>query len=426
MKTHIRLCCIACMIPVISNAQGRDQRISDLERKLVEARSTVAALLSTIDSLSTEVRALRQPDLKSTLIAETTPMAASPPPETSERYRQQILRPDLGHDERQSELSPRPELFIQSRFQALPISGTDQQVAPSNFVLTRMETRWSGRVAEKIGMGFELQYHPAPAGGAVELVNDAFVEYYPNAAVTIRAGQFVKPFGFDIQQSSSVRESPERGIFAGYFFPGQRDRGLMVTAKLDRLGSLWHGTQIFAAALNGNRFFIDNNRNLNYNLRIRKVFETIPLAIGASVQLGRQLLPPGTAGNNKENIYGADVQWSWGRFGVRGELVAGNMPSTLLSLDPEFAPRFRAGAHSLGAAVFASVRLIKQDRVYWRYDQFNHDPITGDNIRAFNIGYLRRMGDHSRLGIDYQLKNRTSFNDDRLNTRLQLSWNVSY
>ena len=120
------------------------------------------------------------------------------------------------------------------------------------------------------------------------------------------------------------------------------------------------------------------------------------------------------------------MQWSWGRFGLRSELVAGNMPSTLLSLDPEFAPRFRAGAHSLGTAVFASVRVIKQDRVYWRYDQFNHDPITGDNIRAFNIGYLRRMGDHSRLGIDYQLKNRTSFNDDRLNTRLQLSWNVSY
>ena len=426
MKTTIRLCCIACMIPVMTNAQGRDQRILDLERKLVEARSTVAALLSTIDSLSTEVRALRQPELKSTLIAETTPMPAPPPPETPKKYREQILRPDLGHDDRQLELSPRPELFIQSRFQALPISGTDQQVAPSNFVLTRMETRWSGRVAEKIGMGFELQYHPAPAGGVVELVNDAFVEYYPNAAVTIRAGQFVKPFGFDIQQSSSVRESPERGIFAGYFFPGQRDRGLMVTAKLDRLGNLWHGTQIFAAALNGNRFFIDNNRNLNYNLRIRKVFETIPLAIGASVQLGRQLLPPGKAGTNKENIYGADVQWNWGRFGVRGELVAGNMPSTLLNLDPEFAPRFRAGAHSLGAAVFASVRLIKQDRVYWRYDQFNHDPITGDNIRAFNIGYLRRMGDHSRLGIDYQLKNRTSFNDDRLNTRLQLSWNVSY
>lgn len=293
MKTTIRLCCIACMIPVMTNAQDRDQRISDLERKLVEARSTVAALLSTIDSLSTEVRTLRQPDLKSPLIAGTAPVQELPAPEAAEKYREQILRPDLGHDERQSELSPRPELFIQSRFQALPISGTDQQVAPSNFVLTRMETRWSGRVAEKIGMGFELQYHPAPAGGAVELVNDAFVEYYPNAAVTIRAGQFVKPFGFDIQQSSSVRESPERGIFAGYFFPGQRDRGLMVTAKLDRLGNLWHGTQIFAAALNGNRFFIDNNRNLNYNLRIRKVFETIPFGhrrfgpVGSSTSTAR-------------------------------------------------------------------------------------------------------------------------------------------
>jgi phosphate-selective porin len=64
------------------------------------------------------------------------------------------------------------------------------------------------------------------------LVNDAFVEYYLNDHTTIRAGQFVKPFGFDIQQSSSVRESPERAIFAGYFFPGQRDRGILLSGDL--------------------------------------------------------------------------------------------------------------------------------------------------------------------------------------------------
>ena len=82
-------------------------------------------------------------------------------------------------------------------------------------------------------MGFEIQYHPAPAGAPTEFVNDAFLEYYPSDPITIRVGQFVKPFGFDIQQSSSRREAPERGMFAGYFFPGQRDRGVMVSARLD-------------------------------------------------------------------------------------------------------------------------------------------------------------------------------------------------
>jgi hypothetical protein len=275
-------------------------------------------------------------------------------------------------------------------------------------------------------MGFELQYHPAPMGEPDEIVNDAFVEYYPSERITIRAGQFVKPFGFDVQQSSSIRESPERGIFAGYFFPGQRDRGVMVSAKLDGLGTAWHGTQIYAGVLNGNRFFADNNRQLNYNVRLRKVFDSIPLAVGVSVQLGKQILPTGVSGNDDQNLYGADVQWAWRRIGIRAELVGGNMPSTLVGLQPEFTPSFRPGAHSMGGAVFTGVWLTSRDQLYARYDQFNGDPVSGMNVRAFNFGYLRNIGEHSRVAIDYQFKNRPSFNDDFVNTRLQIVWNVVY
>lgn len=428
MKRFFLFSLLAIVHTIAANGQSREDRVADLERKLSETRSVVASLQKTIEGLTSEMQSLRQPGVMLPVVSAALPSAPKPiaDAEAADPYRDQILRPHLGQDERDSELSARPELFIQSRFQALPISGSTQQNAPSNFSITRMETRWSGRISDKIGLGFELQYHPAPAGAAVELVNDAFVEYYANEAVTIRAGQFVKPFGFDIQQSSSVRESPERGIFAGYFFPGQRDRGVMVSAKLDRLGESWHGTQIFAAVLNGNRFFVDNNRQLNYNLRLRKVFDGIPLAVGASVQLGHQLLPDGVSGDNRENLYGADLQWAWKRLGVRGEFAAGNMPSTLLSLEPEFAPAFHPGAHSVGGAVFSSVRLTRREQFYWRYDQFNHGPVSGKNVRAFNFGYFRYMGEKSRVGVDYQIKNRASFNDDRLNTRLQIMWNVMY
>ena len=122
---------------------------------------------------------------------------------------------------------------MQTRYHANPIDEATSDEVTQNFGLNRMELRWAGRVSEKVGVGYEIQYHPAPDGAAEELVNDAYVEYYPSDFITVRAGQFVKPFGFDIQHSSSVRESPERGIFAGYFFPGQRDRGLMMAAELD-------------------------------------------------------------------------------------------------------------------------------------------------------------------------------------------------
>ena len=394
------------------HAQDRDTRVADLDRRLSEAQTRAQELQQTIAVLAAELRALKEPPA-----ANTAAPAVASQDEVSP-YREQILRPDLGGDERGHELVAVPELFVQSRFQALPLDGTSVEDAPTNFLLTRMETRWAGRLSPKVGLGFELQYHPAPFGSAFEIVNDAFVEYYPSERVSVRVGQFVKPFGFDIQQSSAERESPERGIFAGYFFPGQRDRGVMLTAGLT------DGVQLFLAAFNGNRFFADSNRRINYNARLRKVFDRLPLAAGVSAQIGQQLLPDGVTGSDDENLVGADVQWVWRRLGVRAEFVTGSRPSTLLDLEPEFAPAFRPGAQSSGGTVFSSLRLTSTDQIYGRFDQFNGDPVFDYDVRAFNVGYLRRVGAHSRIGIDYQFKNRVTANDDSLNSRLQVSWNV--
>jgi hypothetical protein len=175
MRAAALVLCLILVMPPLAQPQDRDERIANLEQTPAEARSSVAALQKTIELLSTEVQALRQPARGASTLADS---AAEPAPQdAAEAYRTQVLRPDLGGDEREIELSGRPELFIQSRFQALPVSGATQQNAPSNFNLPRMESRWSGRVSDKVGMGFEIQYHPAPAGAPVELVNDAFVEY---------------------------------------------------------------------------------------------------------------------------------------------------------------------------------------------------------------------------------------------------------
>lgn len=402
----------AVLVGEAAQAQDRDPRVAELDRKLSQAQTQAQELQQTIAALAAELRALKAPPT-----ADVTTVDLAGPDEASS-YREQIVRSDLGQDERRHELSVAPELFIQSRFQSLPIDGASVAEAPTNFELTRMETRWSGRLSPKVGLGFEIQYHPAPDGSAFEIVNDAFVEYYPSDRMSVRVGQFVKPFGFDIQQSSADRESPERGIFAGYFFPGQRDRGVMLHADLAR------GVQVFLGAFNGNRFFTDRDRRLNYNARVRKVFERVPLAAGVSTQVGRQLLPDGATGNDHEHLVGADVQWAWRRLGVRAEFVTGHRPSTLLDLEPDFAPAFRPGAKSTGGAVFSSMRLTSADQVYGRYDQFDGDPVFGYNARAFNLGYLRKVGAYSRIGVDYQFKNRLTANDDSLNSRLQVTWNV--
>ncbi len=138
-----------------------------------------------------------------------------------------VVAPDLASSEAEHELEPKPEVFIQTRFARGRVADAPADTS-QNFQLTRLETRWAGRVSERVGVGLELQFHPALAGAAEELVNDAFVEFYASPRTTLRIGQFVKPFGFDIQQPSSAREAPERGMFAGYFFPGQRDRGVLL------------------------------------------------------------------------------------------------------------------------------------------------------------------------------------------------------
>ena len=433
--TYLIVSVFACPGYLLAQTSSADsERILALEAQLLEAQTHLERLQSTIDGLSAEVSAIKglgesqssSPAAEGGSEAAAASASIATDHAVEESFTEKILVSDLGHDDRGDELRLRPELFVQTRYHANPIDEATDADVTRNLGLNRMELRWAGRVSEKVGMGYEIQYHPAPDGAAEELVNDAYAEYYPSEAITIRAGQFVKPFGFDIQHSSSVRESPERGIFAGYFFPGQRDRGLMVSADLDGVADWLSGTSLYAGVFNGNRFFNDNNGELNYNLRIRKVFDSMPLAIGASLQLGTQILPPGVIGDGDENVYGVDVQYVVGRLGIRAEYLKGNMPSTLLGLESDFAPGFAPATKSRGATAFFNYNLTAKDDIYWRWDRFDNDPVTARDIRAFNAGYLRRIGPKSRVGIDYQSKNDVTFNDDELNNSLSITWNVLY
>jgi hypothetical protein len=289
--------------PAISvSAQPADEaRVRELERKLEWATRQLEQLNETVLALRAELARIKGERVS----ADSQTASLAPQAETAkDEFARRVIEPELGASEREETLQARPEIFIQSRYSALPIRHTNGEFEP-NFSMTRIETRWSGKVSERIGAGLEIQFHPALDGSPEELVNDAFVEYYLNDHATIRVGQFIRPFGFDIQQSSAVRESPERGMFAGYFFPGQRDRGVMLFGDLN-FTSL-KGVHYFIGAFNGNRFFADNNRQANYVMRIRKVFST--LAVGLSAQRGKQILPPGVTGDNDENLIGFDYQF---------------------------------------------------------------------------------------------------------------------
>jgi hypothetical protein len=119
-----------------------------------------------------------------------------------------------------------------------------------------------------------------------------------------------------------------------------------------------------------------------------------------------------------------------GRVG-RGKLVTGSSPTARVCdlkrvSKLRFTAAFAAGAESWGAAALFDYRLTDTSDVYWRWDRFANDPVSGKDIRAFNVGYFHRLGEHSRIGVDYQWKNNLSLNDDELNTQFSFRWNVTY
>ncbi|MES1256365.1 MAG: porin, partial [Acidobacteriota bacterium] len=357
--------------------------------------------------------------------------AAAPLPAQTARahespFADAIVGPDLAEDERENTLQPRPEIFIQSRFARLPGPDTSFDQADLNFRLTRIETRWSGRLSEHLGTGLELQFHPLLDGHPEEIVNDAFLEWYPTGSLTVRAGQFIKPFGFDIQQSSFDREYPERGMWAGYFFPGQRDRGVMLIWRPETTSGPLAHAEVYAAVLNGNRFFNDNDGKLDTVLRVRRFLPAQHAAIGASVQLGSQIVPEAFAGETRVRLVGLDGQWAVSRLGLRAEWVHGTRPSTLLALEPVYTDAFAPGTTTDGLTTAALVNVTDHDEVFARWDRLTGDPMTARTVRVTDIGYRRLFDDRTRLAVAYQWKNAPTSNDDAVNTRFQVSLSVEF
>jgi hypothetical protein len=422
------------------SVQGKGQ---DIEARLESALQRLTAIQQSLENeielirkdleVFRQVRGASDPSLSTSVSSsEGASPAQVPSSDKLSEFRQRVINLDLGLGHREEEFFKRPSLFLQTRYLAGKLRDvqTNEGYEP-NFDLNRLEFAMEGRVNERFGMGFEIQYHPATDGSSEELVNLAYLDFYLNPYTTVRAGQFVRPFGFDIQQSSFDRENPERMNAVGYFFPGQRDRGVFVQGNLNFLDAkplqdlaYWIGVS------NGNNFFDDNNANVNLNFRVRKYYRNKTLATGFSAIVGKQPLPPGLRGNNNGNVFGLDAQWQKGWFGLRGEYIAGNMPSTLLSLpfpeNIEYAPAFRPGRSMTGGHLTALFQISARNSTYLRYDQMNSDLVTGLPIKAFNLGYFHQFSPNVRLAFDYQFKNGPSFNDDAQNQRFAITLNSEF
>jgi hypothetical protein len=67
---------------------------------------------------------------------------------------------------------------------------------------------------------------------------------------TLTAGIFNRPFGYEIEYTSNMREAPERGRMSGNLFPNERDLGAKLTLQGPKTG-IWNWLKLDVALVTG-------------------------------------------------------------------------------------------------------------------------------------------------------------------------------
>lgn len=94
------------------------------------------------------------------------------------------------------------------------------------------------------------------------------VEYYGKlsnpwmSSLVVTTGVMNRPFGFEIQQSSSDRETPERARFTQVLLPNERDLGAMISFQPEK-GKKLYGLKLDAGLYDGTGIAVPGTGSLN-------------------------------------------------------------------------------------------------------------------------------------------------------------------
>jgi hypothetical protein len=281
----------------------------------------------------------------------------------------------------------------------------------------------------------------------------------------LQVGLFNRPFGFEIQQSSSDRETPERSRFTQVLLPNERDMGAMLIIEapkkstltgLKLSGGFFNGTGI---PTNGDYYtkpFVNDfdvfkdfigrasyNRALkedkvkfgiglsHYNGAVRQFNNTVYSHIQKdSVEAWKWVASDSTAAplkgkGAKRVYYGADFQVSVksliGTSTIRAEYIFGTQPGTSASsASPAFEPKTATYIRSFnGYYVYFVQRILKsRHEIVVKYSVYDpNTKISGQDIGKLGSGFNSTDLRYDELGLGYV----NYFND---NIKFMLYWNL--
>ena len=261
-----------------------------------------------------------------------------------------------------------------------------------------------------------------------------------NRGFSVIAGLLQVQFGFEVAQSSSVRETPERARYNQTLFSTERDLGVFGTYQAPKTSPL-AGLKITAAIMNGvagvNPEF-DNHKDFTGRIQYSKTAksEKFTWAVGASGYYGGYRLgavkdynfvtfadgtkgfdiAPDTANRNRigERRYvGADAQasfdWPAGITTLRAEYITGEQPGTSVnSLSPKIAPIASIYHRTFNGAYFYFIQDIGTTKfqAVVKYDWYDPNiKIKGKDIGSAgtntNAGDIRF--DTYGFGVTYRI-----------------------
>ena len=253
------------------------------------------------------------------------------------------------------------------------------------------------------------------------VLKDGYVEFtepWTSWRHTLTAGQFNWPFGFEIMYSSSAREVPERSRVVRTLFPGERDRGVMLSGlglneKLSYRVAIVNGT--------GTTQTFDTNKRKDLVARLGYSFGAVD--VGGSAYRGEDLVATSTQAAGREfakERYGVDFQWATPvpGLGVRGEYITGKQaPASGTS---------RTESHDVDGWYFYAIQnLGTRHQLVLRLDEYDPDTDVDDNaVRTINPSYIFHWDAHSKIMAAYELiENEANDPDDNVFTlRYQYSF----
>ena len=128
--------------------------------------------------------------------------------------------------------------YMQPQFQvaqsdgALSFAGGNfSQYSQSRFMIRRARVKVDYLLKTKMNLPQALFTFQIDATERGVIVRDMFVRLFETKGnfMSVAAGLFARPFGFELNLGSSSRETPERGRMSQILMPGERDLGVVFT-----------------------------------------------------------------------------------------------------------------------------------------------------------------------------------------------------